>query len=67
MSVRYKQAYARLGEERVQVVDKEKLVETRTPLEIKRDNRMGRLNNPVEQFWASRVDQNWSKTPGFFW
>lgn len=67
MSVGYRQAYAKLGEERVQQVDKEKLVDNRTPIEIKRDNRMGRLNTPVEQFWSSRVDQNWSKTPGYFW
>ena len=67
MSVKYKQAYAKLGEERVQVLSKEKMVDTRSPQEIKRDTRMGRVNNPEEQFWASRVDQNWSKTPGYFW
>eukprot|EP00598_Pedospumella_elongata_P005679 CAMPEP_0184977194 /NCGR_PEP_ID=MMETSP1098-20130426/7922_1 /TAXON_ID=89044 /ORGANISM="Spumella elongata, Strain CCAP 955/1" /LENGTH=1647 /DNA_ID=CAMNT_0027500153 /DNA_START=145 /DNA_END=5088 /DNA_ORIENTATION=- len=67
MSVRYKQAYAKLGEERVQFVDKEKLTDNRTKKEIERDNRRGLLNNAVEQFWASRVDQNWSKSPGYFW
>lgn len=67
MSVRYKQAYSKLGEERVQFVDKEKLTDNRTPKEIQRDNRRGLLNNAVEQFWSSRVDQNWSKSPGYFW
>jgi hypothetical protein len=67
MSVRYKQAYAKLGEERVQHVDKEKLTDNRSKKEIERDNRMGRLNNAVEQFWSSRIDQNWYKSPGYFW
>ncbi len=66
MSVGYRQAYAKLGEERVQVVNKEKMVDMRTEHEKKRDNRMGRMNNPEEQYWAPRIDQNWSKTPGSF-
>jgi hypothetical protein len=66
MSVGYRQAYAKLGEERVQVVNKEKMVDNRTEHEKKRDNRMGRMNNPEDQYWAPRIDQNWSKTPGSF-
>jgi hypothetical protein len=67
MSVAYKAAYSKLGEERVQYVNKEKLKDTRSEFEKKRDKRMGRLNSPEEQFWSSRVDHNWSKTPGYFW
>ncbi len=67
MSVAYREAYSKLGEERVQAVNKEKMVDTRSEYEKKRDTRMGRLNNPEEQYWAPRVDQNWSKTPGYFW
>jgi hypothetical protein len=67
MSIRYKRAYSKLGEERVQEISKDKMVDNRTQQEIQRDSRMGRLNTPEEQFWSSRVDSNWSKTPGYFW
>lgn len=66
MSVAYKAAYSKLGEERVQPVDLSKMVDTRTEREIKRDARLGRLNNAEEQFWAPRIDQNWSIHPGYF-
>lgn len=65
MSIAYKAAYAKLGEERVQKVPK--IVDERTPYEKMRDKKRGVLNAPEEQFWSSRVDSNWSKTPGYFW
>lgn len=65
MSIAYKAAYSKLGEERVQPVPK--FVDKRTPYEKMRDKKKGLLNTPEEQFWAPRVDLNWSKTPGYFW
>eukprot|EP00601_Ochromonadales_sp_CCMP2298_P018711 CAMPEP_0173320502 /NCGR_PEP_ID=MMETSP1143-20121109/28852_1 /TAXON_ID=483371 /ORGANISM="non described non described, Strain CCMP2298" /LENGTH=323 /DNA_ID=CAMNT_0014264073 /DNA_START=121 /DNA_END=1089 /DNA_ORIENTATION=- len=67
MALKYKQAYSKLGEERVQVMNKELVVDTRTQLEIRRDVKRGRIFDPNESYWATRIDENWSKIPGFMW
>jgi hypothetical protein len=67
MALKYKQAYAKLGEERVQVMHKELVVDTRTQLEIRRDTKRGRTFDPNDVYWQTRIDENWSKIPGYIW
>jgi hypothetical protein len=57
---KYRQAYASLGEERVQVITKGQAVDKRTLAEIKRGVKF------VDTYWDTRFDESWSRMPGYF-
>eukprot|EP00600_Ochromonadales_sp_CCMP1393_P002111 CAMPEP_0174983034 /NCGR_PEP_ID=MMETSP0004_2-20121128/16887_1 /TAXON_ID=420556 /ORGANISM="Ochromonas sp., Strain CCMP1393" /LENGTH=1782 /DNA_ID=CAMNT_0016235177 /DNA_START=1 /DNA_END=5349 /DNA_ORIENTATION=+ len=66
-STKYSRAYAKLGEERVQVIDRELMVDNRTNVQILRDAKAGRKFHAATSYWATRIDENWSKMPGYNW
>ena len=64
----YKRAYESLGEERVQYVPRDRIAKEESATSRSSRDKKAKTQGTaaVEQYWDTRVDESWSKIPGFF-